>query len=354
MGNLQQSNHAEQDNEFPFGTIQHNVKNIPVTAAEINHLWLTYMAESMSETFQKFTFAKAEDPDYRNILSASLEVSSNHLQQIRNIFHSINHPIPLAFGDQDVNINAKRLYDETCTVRYVKMMNKFIIQNHALAIGECSRSDIRQLFSGFIDDSRKIMQKATDVLLAKGTYPKIPYIAIPDKVEFVDDKNYYGSFFGSDRPLNALEITNIVNLLDFKVVVKLVKLSFAQVCKSNDIRKFFNEGVNVADKHINILRSIIEKEGLSGPELIDYRITDSTESTFSDRLMLFHTTTIIAYILTAYGRGLSRTMRKDVAATFLRLMTEILTVAKDGADLLIKHGWLEKAPANVNRQELTH
>lgn len=354
MDNLQQSNPAEAYKEVPFGSIQHNVTHIPVTATEINHLWLTYMAESMAETFVKYTLAKAEDPDYRDVLSFSLQVSSKHLQQLKEVFRSINHPVPVAFGDSDVNTNAQRLYDETTTVRYIKMMNKFIIQNHVLAIGESSRSDIRQLFSGFIDDSRNVMQKATDVLLAKGTLPKIPYIVIPDKVEFVDDKDYYGSFFGSDRPLNALEIASIENLLDFKVVVKLVKLSFAQVCKSNDIRKFFNEGAKVADKHINILRSIIEKEGLPGPELIDYRITDSMESTFSDRLMLFHTTTIIAYILTAYGRGLSRVMRKDVATTFIKLMAEILTVAKDGADLLIKHGWLEKPPATANRQELTH
>lgn len=347
-------NLVEQYQEVPFGSMQHNVAHIPATAAEINHLWLTYMAESMAETFVKYTLAKAEDPDYRNVLAASLDVSNKHLKSMEEVFRSINHPIPVAFGDEDVNVKAKRLYDETSTVRYVKMMNKFIIQNHALALGECSRSDIRQLFSGFIDDSRNIMQMATEVLLAKGTYPKIPYIVVPENVEFVDDKNYYGSFLGSDRPLNALEITAIETLIDFKVVVKIVKLGFAQVCKSDDIRKFFTEGMKVADKHIHILRSIIEKEGIPGPELIDYRVTDSTESTFSDRLMLFHTTTIIAYILTAYGRGLSRVMRKDVTATFMRLMAEILTVAKDGADLLIKHGWLEKAPATANRQELTH
>ena len=354
MDNLQQSNPTEQYKEVPFGSIQHNVAHIPVTAAEVNYLWLTYIAMSMAETFVKHALAKAEDPDYRKVLTASLNVSTKQLNSMKEVFQSINHPIPEAFGDKDVNVSSHRLIDETSSVRYIHMMNSYIIESDAVALGLSTRSDIRQLFSGLIDDSRNVLQMAIDVLLAKGTHLKIPYIDIPDKVEFVDDKNYYGSFMGNGRTLNSLEITSIESILNFKVVLKIVKLAFAQVCKSDDIREFFTQGAKVADKHIKILRSIVEQEGLPAPELSDYRITDSREFTFSDRLMLFHTVTIVGYILTEYGRGLSRIMRKDVAATYLRLLSELLVVAKDGADLLIKHRWLEKPPAMVNRKELTH
>lgn len=131
-------------------------------------------------------------------------------------------------------------------------------------------------------------------------------------------------------------------------------MGFAQVVKSNEIRKFFMHGAKLAEKHINVLRSILEKDGIPGPEIIDYRVTDSKESPYSDRLMLFHTTAVIAYILSAYGTGLSRMMRKDIAATYTKFIADILVVAKDGADLLIKNGWLEKIPETVNRYELTH
>ncbi|KJR48844.1 hypothetical protein UF75_0731 [Desulfosporosinus sp. I2] len=47
-------------------------------------------------------------------------------------------------------------------------------------------------------------------------------------------------------------------------------------------------------------------------------------------------------------------MRKDVALSFSRLMAEILDYVKDGADLLIENGWLEKVPEAADRQELTH
>ncbi|WP_242966763.1 DUF3231 family protein [Desulfosporosinus sp. FKA] len=71
-------------------------------------------------------------------------------------------------------------------------------------------------------------------------------------------------------------------------------------------------------------------------------------------MLLFHTTTIVAYILSAYGTGLSRITRKDVIATYMKLMTEILAIAKSGSDLLIKNGWMEKVLETANRRKLTH
>jgi hypothetical protein len=52
----------------PLGVIQHNLANIKPTVAEINHLWTTYIAESMACAFQKHIFAKSKDPDYRQVM----------------------------------------------------------------------------------------------------------------------------------------------------------------------------------------------------------------------------------------------------------------------------------------------
>lgn len=331
-----------------------DVGTIPITVAEINHLWSTYMAESMACCFQKHIVTITKDPDYHSVMQSALELSSRNLTMIETIFKSIDHPIPAAFGEKDVVPTAPKLFDETYWVLYTRTMTKYIFQNHYLAYTESTRSDIRQLFDEFIDSSRDIIRRADDVLLAKGVYPKTPYIAIPDRVEFVDDKSYYGALFGTERTLNAVEISNIFAILEFKVIIRALKLGFAQVVKSDEIRKFFNDGAKLAERHIHILRSILEKEGLPGPEILDYRITDSIESPFSDRLMLFHTTAVIAYILTAYGNGLSKMMRKDVVATYTKLMADILGIAKDGADLLIYNGWFEKIPETVNRKMLTH
>ncbi|MBC2728037.1 DUF3231 family protein [Desulfosporosinus sp.] len=340
--------------QVPSSLLQHNLVDIPPTVAEINHLWSTYMAESMALCFQKHIVTTIKDPDYLNVIQSALELSSENITRIENIFNLIQHPIPEAFGEKDINPTAPKLFDETYWVLYTKLMTKYIFQNHYLAYAESTRSDIRQLFYTFIDGSRETIKKADDVLLAKGVYPKTPYIAVPDRVEFVHDKAYYGSFFSTNRTLNALEISNILAILEIKVIYKALKLGFAQVVNSEEIRDFFNEGAKLAEKHINILRPILEQDGLPSPEILDYRVTDSRESPFSDRLILFHATTIVAHILNALGTGLSRMMRKDIVATYARLIADILRIAKDGADLLIKNGWLEKIPEAVNRKVLTH
>ncbi len=354
MTDVEQLNENISEQVPSGGIYQHNFVNIPPTVPEISHLWSTYLAESMACCFQKHIVAITKDPDYHSIMQSALELSSRNITLIENIFNSIRHPIPEAFGEKDVDPTAPKLFDETYGVLYTRIMTKYIFQNHYLAFTESTRSDIRQLFSGFIDGSRDIISKADDVLLAKGVYPKTPYIVVPDRIESIHDKDYYGSLLGNGRSLNALEINNILAILEFKVAIRALKLGFAQVVKSDEIRKYFNQGVKLVEKHVNVLRSTLEKEGIPGPEIVDYRVTDSIESPFSDRLMLFHTTTVLAYILTAYGTGLSRIMRKDIIATYTKLIAEILAISKDGADLLIKYGWLEKIPETVDRKKLTH
>ncbi|EGW37256.1 hypothetical protein DOT_4898 [Desulfosporosinus sp. OT] len=43
-----------------------------------------------------------------------------------------------------------------------------------------------------------------------------------------------------------------------------------------------------------------------------------------------------------------------VLALSRRLMAEIIEFSKDGVDLLIENGWLERVQETANRQELIH
>ncbi len=109
----------------------------------------------------------------------------------------------------------------------------------------------------------------------------------------------------------------------------------------------------MSDKQLQILGSFLEKDGLPGPEAVDFQVTDSQEAPYSDRLILFHVTVMLAYIILDYGRGLTNTARKDVVLAFSRLMVEIMEYVKDGLDLVIKNSWLERVPEAADRQELT-
>lgn len=354
MNNLQDANQGQVE-QVPFGTVQHNLSNIMPMSSEISHLWNSYLAENMSVAMLKHFVAKSKDPDIHNVLQRALDISSQRVKSMEDIFNSIPHPIPEGFGEKDVDINARELFSESYSLRYSRLMSKFILLNYSLSFSDSSRTDFRNFFSECINTSKEVIEKANDILLAKGLFPKSPYITIPDRVEYVDNvKSYFGSFFESDRPLNVIEISNIYQIMDFKMAVRALKLGFAQVIKSDELRNHVNRGLEIADKQLEILGSLLNDEGLPGPELINYQVTDSKESPYSDKLMMYHVTATFTYILTAYGLALTNTMRKDIGLTLSRLMAEIIDYTKDGVELLIENRWLERVPETANRKKLTH
>ncbi|MDT3698692.1 MAG: DUF3231 family protein [Thermincola sp.] len=336
-------------------TIQHNELNLRPTSSEISHLWMTYMAESMSVAMLKHMAAKAKDPDFHNVLQIALDISSQNIIALENLYTIIQCPVPDSFGENDVDINAPELFTAEFSVRYTKLMQKFILINHNISFSDCSRPDIKSLFSEFAEKAKMVIAKADEVLLAKGLFPKSPYMELPDQVEYVYDKGYYGSLLGkSERPLNAVEINNIFNIIDFKVAMKALKLGFSQVTRSEQLRKHLNQGLKMADKQLEVLGLLLENDGLPKPKFIDDLVTSSTQPPYSDKLMMFHTSIAMARIILVYGLGLTNSARKDVIADFLLLMGEILKYSKDGVDIMIENRWLERVPETLDRHKLIH
>ncbi|WP_068962945.1 DUF3231 family protein [Desulfosporosinus sp. BG] len=70
--------------------------------------------------------------------------------------------------------------------------------------------------------------------------------------------------------------------------------------------------------------------------------------------MLFQTTIDMVRNILVCGLGLTNSARKDVVLALSRLMVEIIEFSKDGVDLLIENGWLERVQETATRQELIH
>ena len=355
MSDLQQQQYNQGNTEqVPFGAVQHNLADILPSASEVGNLWTSYMAESMSVCFLKYYVAKSKDPDIHAVLQRSLDVSSQRINTMEGIFNSIHHPIPEAYGEKDVDINAKQLFSEPFTLKYARLMHKFILINYSKSLAASSRSDFRSYYSGALVTSQEVHQKATEVLLAKGLLVKAPSIATPDKVDFVHSTDYLGNILGlgNQRPLNAMEIGNITTVMETKQLLKTLNLGYAQVVKSEKVKRFISQAKQTADKQLKKLGSYLEDEDLPEPIISSNLVTDSTESPHSDKLIVSHITAAIATIVAEYGLSAPYTARKDLAATFAKSSAEVLALAKAGAELMIESGWLEKIPETANRKEL--
>lgn len=354
MNNIEQGVNVNSGAEqLPYSAIQHNIDNISLTSSEIGQLWNTYMAQSMSKCMVSYLVAKCTDPDMRSVLQLILDVSTRHVNSITEIFNKENFPIPHGFTDEDFDINAKSLFSDTYMVLYSKFMTKYGLINFSFAIASIFRPDIFAFYKGCILDFTEITERINIVLLSKGLLEKTPYIPIPDRMEYVyPETNFFKGILGEKRPLNALEIGHIFINANTRQYEDAMYMGFGQVAKSKKLKDYFSRGKQIADKQTGVLGSFLEDEDLPKPVNFDHLVTDSTESPYSDKLLLFHSTIFMSLSIQAYGLALGNCARPDVAATFARLTAELGIYVKDGLDLLIEHGWLERIPEAANRKEL--
>ena len=264
--------------------------------------------------------------------------------------------LPEAFSDKDVDSNAKQLFSESFTLLYTRLMHQYITLNYSSALSASSRSDFRNFVLECLITSLEIRQKATAVLVAKGLLSKYPNIPIPDRVDFVHDKSYFGTnigaIIGMKRPMNAIEISHIFSLMETKLLLRTLNLGYSQVVKSEKIRSYLSESKQISDKQLKKLASFLSDEDIAQPSIQEILVTESKESPVSDKLILCHITAVTAYIISNYGLSVTNTARLDLTSTYRNFVTELLELAKSGGDLMIEAGWLERVPEAADRQEL--
>ncbi|WP_413303092.1 DUF3231 family protein [Bacillus sp. 1P10SD] len=105
-------------------------------------------------------------------------------------------------------------------------------------------------------------------------------------------------------------------------------------------------------KHIKVFSSYLEMDSLPAPMSYDQEVTESIESPFSDKLMMFHFNLMIYVGIGNYGVSIAESQRSDMVIDYSRLNAEILKYSEDGANIMIANGWLEQPPIAANRRDL--
>jgi hypothetical protein len=252
----------------------------------------------------------------------------------------------------DVEQNAKRLYSDSLMLAYLRTIIKFGLVKLAHTLPLASRPDVRDYLNSALVLAQNLYNKTEDLLAKKGIAIKPPYTPVPDSVNYVTDKNYYGGLFGKKRPINVLEGTHVFERVETKISERAILLGFAQVAKDKKVKTYFSKGNDVLDKEIDRWSSILKDEDLPAPMLWRSEVTDSTESPFSDRLMLFHLMFSITYSITANGFALGNCTRTDLVSGFSKAVLDLGVYGKEGLDLMIEKGWLEEIPPTADRKKI--
>jgi hypothetical protein len=323
----------------------------PLTSAEMGKLWATYMGNSMAKCILSYFLQHVEDQEIKTLLENALKLSEDFLKKTTEIFTKDNFPIPKGFGEEDVNLNAPRLFQDEYYPHYLKYAAKAGMSIYSVAIPLVFRKDVKEFFTYCMNSTMELIDQIKVILMNKGLIIKPPIIPVPEKVEFVHDE-FLNGYFGHVRPLHALEIAHFYDNIENNVTSKALIMAFAQVVKDEKIRDLFEWGRDMTAENVQHYMQMLHDENLPTPSFLDDLVTSSTFSPFSDKLMLFHKMDMFSMKMRSFGNSVAVNGRHDVGFIYTRSFMKIGRFVEDAAKIFIEKGWMERAPHAVNRDKL--
>ena len=331
-----------------------NGENINLTSSEIGSLWTGFMQDSMSKQMLGFMLQHIDDREIKKVVQRAYNLSSSHLEKLTSIFENEKFAIPHGFTEQDVNLDAPWLFSDIFCLTYVNHMSRAGMLAYSGFLGTSYREDICELFLKDLNETGNLYKQSLNTALQKGASARHPYIVVPKETDYIDSKKYYSGLnpFSSKRPLNAIEISHLyLNIITNEIGAKLC-LAFAQTSQLREVQDFMLRGKKTSQKHIKSFTNTLVQNDVETPSLPDIAISNSTTQTFSDKLMMFLMSELMVSGLGNYATAGAISQRNDLLVHYERLSLEVTTLAKSGADIMIKHHWLEQPPGTKDRKKL--
>jgi hypothetical protein len=326
--------------------------NIHFTSAEMANLWTSFQNDTMAICVLKHFLKNVEDKEIQELLDYALHITTQHIETVTALMQNENFPIPHGFTENDVDLNAPRLFSDTFYLFYMNNMAKFGSNAYSMGAANVSRADIQKFYTECCESSLELLNKSTNILQRKGLYIRPPYIPTPEQVDYVQKQGFLTGWFGDRRPLNTVEIMNLFFNIQRNAIGAALLTGLSQVAKSKIIQNYIIRGKKIATKHVEIFSSVLVEDDIPAPASWDLMPTQSILSPFSDKLIMFHIAALNAAGVGYYGASLGASQRRDLGGHYTRLSAEVLQYAEDGANMMIDNAWMEQPPTAPDREAL--
>jgi hypothetical protein len=315
-----------------------------LTAAEVSALWLQYLGDSMAICVYKYFLNIVENKEIKSILEYSLQLAESHITKITEFLNNANFQIPMGFTENDVNVNAPRLFSDQFLLFYSYIMTIHGLTAYSLAVTNVERKDIQDYLFECTVSSKELFQKIVELAKSQPKFTSVPSIPSPHGVEFMESPGFISDLIGDKRPLNSSEISTLFFNSTKTGFIRSLSLAFSQVAVREDVRNFMLKNVKLAGKDADSFDAILQQDHLPIPQKWDNEITDSTVSPFSDKLIMFHAGFLVNAALTYYGASLGSSFRSDIMVNYSKVFTHAMEAGAFSYNIMVKHGWLEKQP----------
>lgn len=343
-------NIIRKKDEVSILVTKHNPR---LTSAEIAVLWTQYQNDTAAICFNKHMMEYIEDKDIKDLFELSMSLISKQLKKIKEFFTDEGYPVPNGFTEQDVNPNKPRLFSDVFCLHYLNIMSIHGCEGYSSAITNSSRSDVLEYYTQCLNSAVELCKQTKKILQEKGLYFRPPVITPPEKTDFVEDKSFLATgWFSEKRPLSCIEISTLYFNLKKSILAKAITIAFSQVTATQNVKDVLIKATEVKEKHISMFNEVLNNENLTTPPTFEEGISNSTNSPFSDKLMIFHAAFLFSTAMTYYGTGWASSPRKDLTPKFAFAIADDLRIGGVFVDIMIKNAWLEEPPLTSNRSKL--
>lgn len=325
-----------------------------ITSTELGTLWMTYQQKTMMIQFLEHFIEHADDMKAHKIMLQFQNDLTTYKGKIEEIFVAEGAAIPVGFTSQDVMKGVPALYDHGFDIMFTRLMNKIAMGLHALHITMVYREDIQQMLNELTMIVQKCFIDCSQYLLEKGLLVKSPYVTMPKKTEFAQTNDYLkgSSLLKAKRSLNTVEVSHIFASIEANHTGMIMITGFSQVAKEKEVKNFFFEGKELAKSVIKEFGEFLQETDIQPPVSGGGIVTKSTESPFSDKLMMYCTSLLSNFSIGSNSIGTAFSLRNDLPTKGAIFIKDIFEYGHKGAKLMIKYGWLEEPPQMEDRREL--
>lgn len=325
---------------------------IKLTSSEIGTLWGEYVNGTMIDVVNKYMFSIIQDESIKIIFEDAIKTFEKQKNQLITFMENEGFPVPIGFTELDLNKGKERLFTDIFCLNYLHIMTLHGLLGHSTSLAVSVREDLRFFYDSCDNDGKRMYHQTIDLLLEKGSFQRDPLFYPAENPEYVSSQDFADGFFGKGRTLSALEIISISFNLKKSIMAKTLAIAFSQVTQTKEIRKFLEYAEKTADQQIKDFSKIMQTDNLPVPKSWETEVTNSTDSPFSDKLMLYHIGFLFQAAQAYHGTGLASAMRTDLVSTFESTVLQNLLLTKKWFNIMVQNKWLEQPPLAPNRKEI--
>ena len=323
-----------------------------LTSSEIGTLWGEFINGTLIDVVNRYMGSIIEDEQIKSIFEDAIKTFDKQKQQIVAFIENEGFPVPIGFTDSDLFKGKPRLFTDIFCLNYLHVMTLHGLLGHTTALGVSVRKDLRHFYDSCDNDAKKMYHQTIELLLEKGNFQRDPLFYPTKNPEFVSSQDFSDGFFGKGRKLAATEIISISFNLKKSIMAKTLSIAFSQVAQTKEVRKFLADSEKTADQQIKAFSKIMQADNLPVPKSWETEVTTSTDSPFSDKLMLYHIGFLAQASQNYHGAGLASAMRTDLVAAYESVILKDLMITKKWFNIMVQNKWLEQPPLAPNRTEI--